>query len=196
MANWAYTNYVIEGDKETLNKIYNAIQHPALEEGESEGWEGGVLRALNIDWLPNQPDGSGYYMRGFICTDSVDLEDDVLTFDAEEAWGVTDFHEVLEKNIPGIKVFYSVEEEGEEVYATNDKEGKYFPDRYYVDTCIDGDYQSEYFNTEEAVYKWLGEITNGRIASENAVEIFNSNYEDSEASDENYINIHKFEIVD
>ena len=124
------------------------------------------------------------------------MEDDVLTFDAEEAWGVTDFHKVLEKNIPGIKVFYSVEEEGEEVYATNDKEGKYFPDRYYIDTCINGDYQSEYFITEKAMYKWLSEITNGAVQAEKDVKDFNSYYEELAKDDECFINIHEFTVVD
>ena len=141
MANWASTDYVIEGPKETLKKIYDAIQHPDTSEGDN-GWEGGVLKALGITWKERQSDGSGYYMRGFIQDpESVEFNpetDKVLTFYAEEAWGATDFNEVLEKEFPDIKVYYNVIEEGEEIYATNDKEGKYFTDRFIVDTCING----------------------------------------------------------
>ena len=196
MANWAYTNYVIEGPHETLEKIEKAIVHHPVEEGSSDDWEGNVLRALDIDWEPNTPDGKGYYMRGFIQEEPW-WDGDTLRFYAQEAWGATDFHKVLEKNLPDIKVFYSVEEEeGGDVYATNDKEGKYFPERYYVDTCIDGNYQSEYFTTEEDIYKWLKEITKGRVTDKKSVDDFDSDYEDSEAYDENYINIHEFAIVD
>ena len=198
MANWASTAYAIEGPKETLQKIEKAILEHPVEEGSSEDWEGNVLTALGIEWENKKPDGTGYYMRGFIRMDVEPwyTESGTLRFDAEEAWGATDLNEVLEKNIPDIKVFYVVEEPGEEVYATNDKEGKYFPDRYYVDTCIDGNYQSEYFQFESSVYKWLHDITDGRVNSEEGVEKFNSDYEDSDADDENFIYIHKFAIVD
>ena len=208
MANWAYTCYAIEGPKDTLQKIHQAILNPTLEEGEGKDWEGGVLRALNIDWelrtiISERTEGdktyiktSGYYMRGFIQKDTVELDEDVLCFSAEEAWGATDFRRVLENNIPDIKVFFSVEETGEDIFATNDKEGKYFPDRYWADTTQDDEYQSEYFQTEEAMYNWLSEITNGRVKCAKDVETFNSDYEDSGTDDENFIYIHEFEIVD
>ena len=194
MANWASTAYAIEG-QETLEKIEKAILEHPVEEGSSEDWEGNVLKALNIDWEPNTPDGKGYYMRGFI-QDEPWFDGSTLRFYAEEAWGATDFHEVLEKNIPDIKVFYVVEEEGGDVYATNDKEGKYFPDRYWVDTCIDGDYQSEYFQFESSVYKWLHDITDGKVKSAEDVEKFNSDHEDECDDDENFIDIHVFAVVD
>ena len=74
------------------------------------------------------------------------------------------------------------------------RKGTYFPERYWVDTAQDDVYQSEYFKTEEAIYKWLSEITNGRVKSKEDVEEFNSDYEDSGTDDENFIYIHKFEI--
>jgi len=196
MANWAITSYAIEGPKETLEKIEKAILEHPVEEGSSEDWEGNVLKALNIDWEPNTPDGKGYYMRGFIQEEPWYDDKCALRFCAKEAWGATDFNEVLEKNIPDIKVFYSVEEEGGDVYATNDKEGKYFPDRYWVDTCIDGNYQSDYFQFESSVYKWLSGLTDGRVKSPEDVYKFNSDYEDSDACGENYIHIHEFNVIE
>ena len=199
MANWASTDYVIEGPKEILKKIYDAIQHPDTSEGDN-GWEGGVLKALGITWKERQSDGSGYYMRGFI-QDPKSIEfnpetDKVLTFYAEEAWGATDFNEVLEKEFPDIKVYYNVIEEGEEIYATNDKEGKYFTDRFIVDTCIDGYYNSEYFVYESSIYKWLHEITDGKINCKEDMEKFNSSHEEAGDADENFISICEFEIVE
>lgn len=194
MANWAYTNYVIEGTKETLNKIYDAIQHPDTSEGD-EGWEGGILKALGITWKESQPDGSGYYMRGFIQEDTISFNEaeNSLSFSAEEAWGATDFHKVLEENFPDIKVFYVVEEENEDIYATNDKEGKYFPDRFYVDTCIEGDYQSDYFTDKKDVFKWLKELSLGNIRNEKDVEDFNDKAAEDISDD--FISIHEFKIV-
>ena len=50
MANWAMTAYVIEGDKQVLEKIHHAIKHPKVIKDSSEGWEGNVLAALGIEW--------------------------------------------------------------------------------------------------------------------------------------------------
>ena len=189
MANWAFTSYAIEGPKEVLLKIEEAILHPTLPENASEGWEGGVLKALGLTWEERSPDGKGKYMRGFI-NGEPSWKDDTLVFDAEEAWGLTDFHEVLEENFPDIKVYWIVEEEGCEVYATNDKKGKYFKDRVYVDTYIEGIDQSEYFTSEEDAYAWLSKITNGKVNTEEDVEEFNEN-----CDEDSFINFHVFEVV-
>lgn len=196
MANWAYTNYVIEGPKETLKKIHEAILHHDIEEGSSDDWEGNVLNTLGIQWERRQPDGSGYYMRGFIQEDTIDFDEteNLLFFDAEEAWGATDFNKVLEKDIPGIKVYYHVEDPDDEIFATNDREGKYFTDRYYVDTCVDGEYASEYFETEDEMYEWLNNSTDGKVNSPEKIEEFNDRAEDKGLDD--YIHIFKIEIVD
>ena len=90
----------------------------------------------------------------------------------------------------------SLEEEGEEVYATNDKEGKYFPDRYWVDTAVLGNFQSDYFIEESKIYDWLSKITNGAVQSEKDVKDFNTYYEDLGDDDDNFIKIHKFDIID
>ena len=191
MANWAYTDYVIEGPKETLEKIHDAILHCEIQENSSEGWEGNVLMHLGITW-----DRDKKYMRGFIQKDTVDLTDTTLSFGAEEAWGATDFHEMLQIGIPDIKVYYRVDEPDDAVYATNDKEGKYFTERYFVDTCIDGNCESEYFTTEEEAYKWLSHITQGRVHNFEELDQFNDDYEDTEYADENWIRIYEFDIVD
>lgn len=205
MANWAYTSYAIEGPKETLQKIEQAINialgkeeykgSEPLNKDATEGWEGNMLIALGIEWEDRKPDGNGVYLRGFIDDEAWWYEDGSLRFNAEEAWGATNLNEVLEKNIPGIKVYYSVEEEGCEVFATNDKEGKYFPERYWVDTALDDIYQSEYFKTEEQVYEWLSKITKGMVKCEEDVKKFNADHEEACDDDENFINIHKFDLV-
>ena len=198
MANWASTSYAIEGPEETLQKIKWAIENPDVEQGSDESWEGNVLRALGITWEPRKPDGTGLYMRGFIRPDVEPWyhDDGALRFEAEEAWGATDFNEALEKAFPNIKVFYSVEECGEEIYATNDKEGKYFKDRFYVDTAIDNNYESDYFTYESSVYKWLHNLTGGKINCMADVEKFNKQHEDAVDDDENFIHIYKFELID
>lgn len=199
MANWAFTDYAIEGDKETLIKIEEAIKHHPVQEGSSENWEGNVIIALNgdINWEPSK----GHYMRGFIQQDTVCFDDDenhpdysVLRFTAEEAWGITDFDKELKSLFSDIKVYWRTEEPDDEVYATNDKEGKYFKDRFFVDTYIDGEYHEEYFTHKSDIFKWLHKITGGKINTERKIEIFNDKADEEESDD--YIHIFEFEVIE
>jgi fibro-slime domain-containing protein len=103
------------------------------------------------------------------------------------------FTRYLKHKFPDIKVYWIVEECGFEIYCTNDKEGKYFPERFWVDTCIDGSYNSEYFETKEQVYEWLNKLTLGRVKCEEDVTNFNADYE-NDGADENFIYVHEFDI--
>ena len=89
-----------------------------------------------------------------------------------------------------------LEEPGCEVYATNDKEGKYFPERYYCELCLDDQIDTEYFKTEEDMFQWLFKKTDGRVKNWQNVDDFNSDYEDEALDDENYIIIHQFDVCD
>lgn len=194
MANWAFTSYAIEGPNETLQKIEQAMLHP-VEEGD-DGWEGAILKALGITWEERKPGGTGKYMRGFIDDKPWWDGEDILRFDAQEAWGATDFNEVLEENFPDIKVYYSVEEEGGEVYATNDAEGKYFPERYWIDACINNCYQSEYFASKEHALDYISRISSGEVTTFDEAEAF-SNKEGKyiKSNQEDYISVHEFTII-
>lgn len=185
MANWAYTNYVIEGPKETLNKIHEALMHPSLNDDEGDGWEGGVLRCLGIN-----PDGE-WYLRGFIESEP-QFEDDVIRFEAMEAWGVTDFHNALEENFPEIKVYFSTMEEDNCVFETNDKDGVYFSSRFYVDMCYKNDYYSEFFDDEKDALAYISEITDGKIKDEK--DIYKFNEELNEDTDE-FISLYSYTII-
>ena len=53
-----------------------------------------------------------------------------------------------------MKVYFIVEEEGCEVYATNDAEGKYFNCLSVLTSCVDGEYHREEFRTENEALKY------------------------------------------
>ena len=196
MANWAYTDYVVQGNKEALQRVYDAIKKHPVQKDSSEDWEGNVLHALNIDFENMKVRDNVPYMRGFIQQETVELKDDVLCFSAEEAWGATDFADVLNAKLNDIDVLYYVQEEGGCIYATNDKDGEFFPDRYHVDACIDGNYHYEYFVNEEELYEWLKRISDGKITDGESVDKFNKEFENSDDYDSNFIRIHEIEIVD
>ena len=193
MPNWTWTQYVIEGTPDTLDKIEYAIKHPDVEEGSSENWEGNVLRALNITWERRNSACIGKYMRGFIeQTWWDDDEHTVLRFDAHEAWCVTDFNEVLEEHFSEIKVYFNSEEPSMGYYVTNDSDGKYFQDRYYADVCINNKYYSDYFIEEKELWHSISEWSDGKITNQKEVDDFN---EKADGDPDDFINIFEIKVI-
>lgn len=188
MANWASVAYAIEGPNEILERIKKAIMY-AIADKSKYYEEYQALVNLGYSTV-----GLDECRLGGNIMDEPDLNDGVLRFWSEERWGLQDFNVLLEKLFPEIKVYWIVEESGCEVYCTNDKEGKYFPERYWVDTCIDDNYQSEYFRDEESMYKWLSDLTGGRVTNPEQLDAFNSDCKVSDSFDENFISIHEFQI--
>ena len=173
MANWASTSYAIEGNKSDLESVFNVINDfvksnvKPVEANASKEWEGNIVKALGAtdEQMKNN------YLRGFIQT--YEIIDGVLHLEAEEAWGATDFRHLLEKLMPELTIYYIVEECGCEVYATNDSDGKYFTDSYYVDACIDEDYFSDYFNTEKKVLVYVAQLLNREVISMEEIDEWN-----------------------
>lgn len=188
MANWATTLYRIESKSEDLQelndlcKTFLSKERPVMEEGASEEWEGNIILALGID------KGSSY-LRGFI--QECELEDGVLRIEASEAWGATDFRYLLEGHYEDMKVYYIVEEEGCEVYATNDVEGKYFSYRFAVDSCVEGEDEFEYFKTEAEALQYIAGRLNRNSISVEEIKEWNEEHE----LDDDYISLHEYEIV-
>ena len=191
MANWASTSYAIEGSKSDLERVFNVINDfvksnvKPVEANASKKWEGNIVKALGAtdEQMKNN------YLRGFIQT--YEIIDGVLYIEAEEAWGATDFRHLLVKLMPELTIYYIVEECGCEVYATNDCDGKYFTDTYYVDACIDGDYFSDYFNTEEQVLSYVAQLLKREAITMEKINEWNEVQDDSE----NYIDVHEFKYV-
>lgn len=182
--------YAIEGSRDSLENIEAAI-HYGLDD--KEHWtEWAACKHLGF----SDEELEGKRFRGEISDDVEINSDGVLKFWAEERWGLQDFHILLKKKFPDITIYWSVEESGCAVYCTNDKEGKYFPERYYADVCIDGNYDSEYFPTEKALFEWLAKLTNNRVKSVEDIENFNADYEDSGNDDENFINVYEYDLSD
>ena len=154
MPNWASTSYRIEGRKEDLVKVRDAIKKARAMSNKdiSKGWEGYVVELLGAT---KRQIGTNY-LRGFI--KFYEIDNNVLRIDAEETWGATDFRHVLADIMSLLSIYFIVEECGDEVYATNDKEGKYFTERFCLDTCINGAYRSDYFKTEEEVLNNVAEM--------------------------------------
>ena len=194
MANWAITNYTIEGNIESLEKINDAILNHSVEYKSSDNWEGNILDALGIDFREKLPDGKDkFYIRGFIMDNpSFDKANGILSFYAEEAWRQTDFHILLEQKFKDIKVYFCCEEPDCDVFVTNDKKGKYYPERYLVDCCINNDYKHEYFKTKKDTYAFIKNIS--MCKNEKDVEEFNE--VNSSLGLNDFINVYKYSIIE
>ena len=191
MANWASTSYAIEGNNSDLERMFNVINDfvksnvKPVEANASKEWEGNIVKALGA----SEEQMKNNYLRGFIQT--YEIIDGVLYIEAEEAWGATDFRHLLAKLMPKLTIYYIVEECGCEVYATNDCDGKYFTESYYVDICIDGDYFSEYFDTEKQVLAYVAQLLKKESVTMKDIDEWNEEQDDSE----NYIYVHEFKYV-
>ena len=186
MANIASVAYAIEGPQKNLEEILGAI---CLAMTDKKHWTE-YKACEHLGFSEQELDGK---RLGGEIDDDPTLENGVLSFYAEERWGLQDFNELLEQKFPDIKIYWVVEESGCEVYATNDKEGKYFPDRFYVDICIDDIYDSEYFTKEESMWKWISEKTGGKITNMEQAEAFVG---DEDSLYDNFISIHQFSVMD
>ena len=144
MANWCSTTYAFTGPEDQITDFHNAIQQLLEESEESSikktdfgnGWLGNLLDAHDIDH-----DEENIYCRGYISylgknVDETDIEGEAtFTLETETAW--YPMHEVFDTIInthyPDIQYFYMAEEFGCMLFKTNDINGIYFPDKYYLE---------------------------------------------------------------
>ena len=192
MANWASTSYRIEGSESDLKKVYDVIDNfvsgkskPVLEDASTE-WEGNIVKALGA----SDEQLKECYLRGFI--EEYELDGDVIRINAEEAWGATDFRHILGKLMPELIIYYIVEEAGCDVFATNDIDGKYFPEQYLVDAYVkDADYY-EYFETKGQMKDFVSSLIGKEDFTDEDIEAWNEEHED----DDSYIYVHEFQYVE
>ena len=194
MANWASTEYVIEGPKDKVQLIFNTIDDfmtgkKPFKEHSCEGWEGNVILELNDKHKPI--DFSKSYLRGFF--QDYNMDEGNIRIYAEEAWGATDFRRCLKKLFPDVTIYFKVEENGCEVYATNDSAGKYFSERYLIDYSVDGADDIEYFDELKDALKYAAKIMNVASATLEDVEEWNDKNEEND--NEDYIYIHSFAVI-
>ena len=191
MANWASTVYRIEGNQKDLQELYDLCKdfsekkRHAMEEGASDGWEGNIIVALGEEIGDS-------YIRGFI--QSFKLKNGILSIEAEEAWGATDFNKLLEKHYDGMKVYFIVEEEMCEIFATNDAEGKYFNSRSILTSYVGGKYHREKFKNKNEALKYAAKLI-GRD-SVTKLEVAKWNEERKNKGVFEYININGCDIID
>ena len=158
MSCWYDVDFTIEGDDETIDLIYSALEKQCV----SDNWGNDVLR--NCGAICN------YYKT----------EHNVLTFNTITYAVNASINEVLglEKRFKNVHVYYEIKgcEDGP-CSETNDTEGKYYKrfccvDEYYEDILR---MEGGSFSTLEEVFAYLKEKTNF-VSSMEDVKKFNELY--------------------
>lgn len=191
MPNWAYSQYRAVGNSEQLRKLYaimkelENIPEPGIHESDfGSSWLGNLVIKLGGKH-------EDIFCRGSWC--NLCAEEEYLTFDVESAWGeLRETRKFIEKQFPGIKLYFQCEEPGNCVFETNDALGKYFTERYYLG--IEND-ESLYFNTLEGLIKVVEEITgNNELTSVESCKAALAHYSTSH-NNRKYV-LEQFAIVD
>lgn len=103
MANIAFTTYIVESDKSTLE---------ALE--------------TRLNAMPYSP--------AFHILEISYLDSGEMCIIVESPWKENkEMRRQLEREFPATKFWYNVELEDQDLWATNDKEGRFFPHRFLIE---------------------------------------------------------------
>lgn len=182
MPNWCFTNYMFEGNKEEIKDLYDKLKSleemdkPLVESGFGKRWLGCVISLFGGNW--KEVSCRGYFTSlELLDNNTIQLHTETAWEDMPEVW---DF--VLE-NYESITYYFYTEETGICYYATNDFEGKYFPERFIVDRFKEG---TEYFENEADLFAHIASIVEKTIGSQKemdaVVESYNSKNEDNRLS--------------
>lgn len=194
MPNWCSTAYSFLGDKKEIKALYHimknleSMKEPLVKNGFGSNWLGCLVTALKGDWEKIR-------CRG--CWENLELiGDEQLNFSTESAWCPCDeTMDLICEKFPSLSYYYIAEEPGCGIYETNDSTGEFFPDRFTIDICSpDEDYYTEYFISEEGMFKWFSETFNMDINSMGDIGKLSDKWE--EENPDSYCWVHEFRIVD
>ena len=189
MPNWCFTSYCIEGSKTEITDLYQKLQslserkeslHP---NGFGLEWLGNIVLLLGGDFEQIKCRGSFH---------SLSLsEDGVLRFDTATAWGeMNEVWEFVKKSYPSIQYYWLAEEGGNCYYATNDKDGKYFPERVIIDQTYSG---TEYYATDQAALDDIVNIIGKPVSDWEQAELLIKEYN---TLNEDTIGIYRISVVE
>lgn len=241
MPNWCRTSYTFYTDtekgREQLADFYNKLtasisgKHLCITKSDfGNKWLGNVIHAFTPQFLKLMPDNAictyeGYDVRfrGSVIDIMTHGDNEVLVI-TETAWGpMTEMWDMILKSCgyDNISYVYQAEESNNGLFVTNDKTGRFYNDKYYVDLHIADDfheYETDYISSDEDLLNYLNAVIDDMRneynshpklynlpdeysadnlkhcdAIDEAIAVIEANLPDN---DEAYIIVNKFEIVD
>lgn len=218
MPNWCYNDCFISGPKNEVKPLYEKLNSWVSKNIKPNGfglnWLGNIV--LNAGFsVDEQEKGKDEVLRarGSIINDFEYHDDDEepnIWFTYESAWAPfpDTWKKILRKHAPHCKFYYFAEEPGMGIYETNDINGRFFANDYYVETNITIDERSlpdnlgllnEIYYTIKDLKPILQQILGSKTDKiETLVYDFNNKYafEDWGTKEGYYFNIHKIECYD
>ena len=108
-----------------INRTYGLLRGGKPKHAESPDWAGHFLKDHGVDV-------ENLYTRGFL--EYYEIEETHVRIDMETAWGpIPELYTEMAK-VYDLKFVYCASEPGSEVYVNTDKEGRFFADRYMLDS--------------------------------------------------------------
>lgn len=187
MPNWCNVTYAVTGNPDSIKELHNVVKDLnkrktlLVPNGFGLLWLGCVITKLGGNW-------KDIYCRGKVLDFKYDKKQQVLFLYIESAWSEPqEFRLFLQSILLGLYIYYIVEEPGMEIYETNDKDGKYFPAKYLVES----ENGLMYFNTFEKLQEYLEPILEKEIHNYIEAETLVNQYN----RDKEYLSLHKFNII-
>lgn len=147
MPNWCFSEVCVYGSHKGISKLFSIMKglqdmsSPLIENDFGTTWYGNLVHKLGKSY--RDIDCRGYWM-------DLRMDKSVIKWADMAAWEpVYDVFKLIENTMPSLKVYYSAEEEGCNIFVTNDVEGKFFSARYILSTEKD----REYFEDAELLLK-------------------------------------------
>ena len=210
MPNWCFNDERIAGPRDEIlpffEKLESWISSNRMENSFGDTWLGNIVLGAGF-----KVDGDdGLYCRGSIIggLELCNTEEDTMwiSFSSETAWYpmVEMWNAILERHAPSCSYIFRSEEPGMGCYITNGADGSFFSEDYLVDCCIDnpilapkGIEAIEGASDEADVRSFLQKFfhTYGKD-TDALVKRFNEVCDDGYLGDGNFIQIHRYELVD
>lgn len=193
MPNWCSTAYAIEGDPKEVKSLYETMKElqerkePSVENGFGTTWLGCLVNALGGDW-------NEVWCRGD--WSNLQFDGEILEFDTMTAWApCNETFDFVSKKFPILRYYYQAEESGIAEYWTNDREGKYFPDKYIVDLYLpNGKWFNERFPDLTEVFKWFEEIAGQPVKSQQEIHTIVEEWQ--QQNNDSFCDIYEYKIDD
>lgn len=191
MLGWCATHYTITGDAQEVKALYELMHR--LEEQEKLTLQsnfgttqlGGLVDALGEDWHSVQC--NGYW-------DRLNFDGGVLTFCTEtEGTACNEVFELVRRKFPSLTYYYLAENPENGYFCTNDAEGKYYPERYFVNIWTDkDDCYTEYFTDMASICACLEKISGVPVRSEQDIKSLEKRWQDDNY--DAFICVHEFTV--
>ena len=202
MPNWCWNNTIVYGEKKMLEKFYNDM---VIGTSKNPNFKP-VKNSWDNEWLGNLFLAAGYTeedvtngtirCRGGIFDLRLIRDGTAVEITYESAWCpiIDSLNLMLEEKYAGLHQVTLAEEIGCEIFVNTDTSGEFFPDKYYLDYCVNNIYaDNHYYESEEELVEEFNDLFDTNAETyEDLQKMIPDLYEKYEDDDEFFITLNTF----